>query len=335
VQLLRILRLILDPSPGDSGAGFVIDDVRVDVSPEPDGESPGRIMVGRVDLPHRPKVTADGYLVLPERERRQAEIALETAANLLAVEYGVKRRLSSPNPYVALEADTHDEREWLDSLRGILDGLDGIAQNLVPPRPDVLERSIEALDDRRDGVALMAEALAHEHATGRFHELLRVFERGFRLAAPTLGLPLADFLDQRLGYTAEEVEHWVSELRHPATHADVRQTFVLESDVRGVIARMHQAAFDVLMNKRDWATPSTDRRSLWRPNCFTTTAEGHVRALAGTQVTLGAQLLDRWAKYPLNLETRLVTPESWWPTPGGLGTRPGHFEVVAKADWDA
>lgn len=49
-------------------------------------------------LRYRPKVKADGGVVIPERERREAEIAIETAVNLMAISHGTHRSISSPTP---------------------------------------------------------------------------------------------------------------------------------------------------------------------------------------------------------------------------------------------
>jgi len=50
------------------------------------------------------------------------------------------------------------------------------------------------LADRADGLALLVEASGIRHASGRFHEYIRVFERAFGKASRLLALPLAEFL---------------------------------------------------------------------------------------------------------------------------------------------
>src|SRR6185503_17195257 len=125
---------------------------------------------------------------------------------------------------------------------------------------------IAALQDRVDGVALLAEALSHGHAMGQFHELVRLFERAFARSSNTLLDPLANFLAKAgQGYTRDEVETWVVKMRHLATHADVQPDFALEADVRPVLSRMLMAAYEVLFNKNTWQTPASGRRKVWKP----------------------------------------------------------------------
>ena len=151
----------------------------------------------------------------------------------------------------------------------------GFAPLLLEQLPSVrtlsrpLDVMAELLADRRDGIGLMAEALAHTHAMGRFHDLMRVFERAFALGPWDLVEPLAKFRrGSRLGYSKPEVSNW-SELRGPATHADRRSLVLTEPDLRRPVMRMEQAAYDVLLNKATWPDRSTRRRNRWRPTTDT------------------------------------------------------------------
>ena len=74
------------------------------------------------------------------------------------------------------------------------------------------------LSVRLDGVALLAEARAHEHASGRFHELVRLFEATFRRAGKGRVNPLTEFLASTdLDYTRQEIVVWIQQLRHGLT----------------------------------------------------------------------------------------------------------------------
>ena len=117
------------------------------------------------------------------------------------------------------------------------------------------------------GISLLAEALSHSHPTGRFHEILRLFERAFRCSSSTLIKPLTEFLSnaKNQGFSEPEIKNWVVTLRHPATHADRNKDFVLEAAIRPVVHRMEQATYDVLFNKEDWRNPSSTRREIWKP----------------------------------------------------------------------
>src|SRR5215208_4591272 len=63
------------------------------------------------------------------------------------------------------------------------------------------------LHERPDRVALLAEGRAHRHPTGTFHELIRLFERGFARPATRLLELLPEFLQAPFGYTDAEIRH--------------------------------------------------------------------------------------------------------------------------------
>lgn len=190
----------------------------------------------------------------------------------------------------------------------------GFRANHVPPSSDLDASVLSKLSDREDGVALLVEALSHDHAMGRFHEFIRLFERAFARSGKTLTSPLNEFLSSRFGYTTAELSRWFEELRDPATHADARTEFLLEADVRPVIDRMEQAAFDVLLNKALWRDPSTDRRDVWAPTAGSTNPRGGAFIVQGTTpVTYGA-ILDEYGAFPMDLSGVIAQrPGSWWP----------------------
>jgi hypothetical protein len=214
-----------------------------------------------------------------------------------------------------LLAETPEERAWLASCSGLETDFGGV--NRLPQQLTLDEATLGALADRTDGVALLAEALSHAHATGRFHELIRVFERAFALGPYDLIEPLTVFLQGgRFGFTGDEVRSWI-ERRQPATHADRRQEFVLEAGIRPVVARMEQAAYDVLLNKASWRNRSPERREAWHPKVGTTTPTGDFFMTKGMALSLETQALDAFRAYPLNLAASGVPniPPEWWPQP--------------------
>jgi hypothetical protein len=287
------------------------------------------VLVAHVPLKHRPKRTRSKEVVVPERERREARIAIESVANVLVVAEPGRRKLSSPNPYVAFRPESDEEYAWLQSSAGILGGLDGQARGGVGVSLPLNDELLGQVEDRWDGVALLAEAHAHSHPTGQFHELVRLFERAFQRPVSKLPDLLPEFLHPPFGYERSEIVHWVEVLRHPATHADVRRDFVLEADVRPVILRMEQAAVDVLLNKARWRDPSTVRRDAWLPTAGTRAPDGEAYAFQHTEVRIIGELSDRWGEYPLDLERRIRAPESWWPPPPVKITAPGPpLEVI-------
>jgi hypothetical protein len=184
------------------------------------------------------------------------------------------------------------------------------------------------LSDREDGVALLVEALSHDHAMGRFHEFIRLFERAFTRPAKTLTSPLNEFLSPRFGYTAAELSRWFEELRDPATHADARTEFLLEADVRPVIDRMEQAAFDVLLNKALWRDPSTDRRDVWAPTAGSTNPRGGAFIVQGTTPVTYGTILDEYGAFPMDLSGVITQrPGSWWPQTDTPESKTEEFEV--------
>ena len=265
-------------------------------------------------LRYFPKVTVKGDVVVPSRERARAEQAIERAANLISVAHGARRYIGSPWPPVAFIGETHEARAWLSRRRGLLHGRLQSGALRTRDRVALDATILNALADRDDGVALMAEALGNSHATGRFHEFIRLFERAFRKPAKLLVSPMVEFLWHRFGYTEAELARWVEELRDPATHADIRPNIVFEPDVRPVVARMEQAAYDVLLNKEKWRSPSTARRSLWQPNSGTTSADGAAFIIQHTTPVTEAQLLDEFGSYPMDMAAVVSKrPADWWP----------------------
>ena len=269
------------------------------------------VVAAEMGMRWRPKATRDRLVVVPDKARRQAEEAIETVANLIAVAERCKRTISSPLPSVAFMAEDAEERMWLESNSGIL-LQDGSSVSSVSQKFDV--SILDSLADRPDGVALMAEALSHDHPTGQFHEYLRVFERAFRLSSRKLVDPLSTFLAKTsFEYTRDEVSHWLVDVRHPVTHADQGQSFVLEAQVRPIIRRVEQATYDVLFNKADWRSPSSQRRAVWIPECGTTSQDHSMFIIQYRTPTMEFQLLDAFRAYPIDLRGVVVPiPEGAW-----------------------
>lgn len=288
-----------------------------------------RLLVGAATvLDYRPKVTADGEVVVPPSQREAAERAIERAANLIAVAQGCRRHIASPWPPVVFVATGEDGRDWLAGKSGLHHGRLQQQQLQTRERISLDESVLGQLDDREEGVALMVEALANTHATGRFHEFVRLFERAFARPAKLLTDPLAVFLDPRFGYDEAELGKWFEELRDPATHADARKEVLLERDVRPVIERMEQAAFDVLLNKATWRDPSPDRREIWVPTAGTFNADGGQFIVKGTTPVTTATILDEHGAFPMDLAGVIKErPESWWPQEDASTSRSEQFEV--------
>lgn len=335
VNLVRIAGLILKPSPEPFGRDFFTDGIRVQIEATPvvDG---GRwhIATAQVKLRHVPKRTGDGYVVIPDAARRRGTSAIEVVSNLLSLHHGCSRRLSSPSPYLAFEPETKDERKWLEESLGVLGGLAGQTQQSSGQSIPLTDDTFRALEDRWDGVALLADGRATDRLVSRFVYFLRLIERAFRLPAPLVVAPLLGFLDSRFGYTREELTHWMGQLRGSATHADRRNDLLVDAQVVPYLHRAEQAAWDVLMNKAVWRDPSPDRRAAWEPTSGLASPAGELVAMVGSTLSLQMSLFDRWREFPLELERHVTIPESWWPHPVETpAAEPATFLAVRKEDW--
>jgi hypothetical protein len=218
---------------------------------------------------------------------------------------------------VALVADSDEEQHFLDAAQGF--------GHKTQPDMSFLERMVPSdkmlatLNDRLPGVALLAEAYAHNTASGRYREWVRFFEAAFSREFTSLGKKLSQTLNPMLGYTRGEIEAWISK-RHPFIHADGKQatTLLMERDARGIARRMEQAALDILFNKRHWGTWSSERSEVWRPTAWTTgPIHGHV--VQPTEDTkIAFRIIDEFGIYPKG-SVSLRPPENWFFRHLGFG----------------
>jgi hypothetical protein len=184
------------------------------------------------------------------------------------------------------------------------------------------------VNDRLDGLSLLAEALSHSHHTGRMHDLMRVFERAFCQTSTPLIVPLSLFLTGTpANFTKDEVQTWLLRIRHPATHADRRNDFLLQSDVRKVTGRMQEAAYDVLLNKTVWRSVSCDRRNVWSPSAGSSSPDGGMFLTQGLDAKLEFQLLDDFGSFDRDMNGFFdkPLPEPWW-TGEQTGEERGHSQ---------
>ena len=329
MKLLRLAILTFKPKPEQDWRSWHLRTDGVELATlwadEPTDSELSLFVGATANLSERPPLNEDGFVIIPEEPLKDAEAVIEASANLIAVSERCNRTVSSPLPSIGFIPEDEESREWLDSTNGILWGVHGIAgMSGLSIDPDT---TLKLASDRLDGAALLAEALSHTHPTGKFHELVRLFERAFRLGPHSLVQPLREFLaGADMGYTLEEIKHWLEVLRHPATHADRRLEFVLESDVRPVIPRMTQAAYDVLFNKEDWRNPSPKRREVWRPTSGTRSASSDLFIVRGTPAVIETQAIDEVGSYPMHLGVTLNwerMPPQWWlgGAPKGEGSR--------------
>jgi len=315
VKLVRLALLTLDPMPKEMGlpelAFGAVSVSSFATNPAP-GSPPAILLAGTVPLEGRPAVDAERMIMVPQKEREQAEIALRVLANHLAAAHHARRTLSASMPYVAFEPESADERAWLDATNGIRRTQSMSVGSAL--RIPFDEETLRALTDRLIGVEFLAEALSQRSASGQFREYVRLFESAFGTGKMRrLKKPLAEFLggnNQR--FTLPEVTDWLDDKRHGGTHArGSRGGVMLESDFAPVIGRIEQAAFDVLLNKLEWGTTSVARRNVWRPQAGALGTEGDIFIVQGAEANINMTVTDAGG-LPIHFQGFLTLPEKWW-----------------------
>jgi hypothetical protein len=257
MKLLRFAEITYDPeiAPTWSHWDIGIDEVAVTFQPYlrgggyKEGERVQLHLVRAATHITLPEVNSEGLITIPAGPRRKCETAIEHAANMVAVFNRTRRRIASTALAAAISADTPEEQKQLDAVRGM------VHRNhlrLVSAGPINHSMALfDALTGRMDGVALMAEALAHNTASGKMRDFVRLFECAFQRQFSVLGKKLSQTLHPRFGYLREEIEEWISK-RDPLTHADSKRAkeILFDTDVHNIIHRVEQAAIDVLFNKK-------------------------------------------------------------------------------------
>lgn len=269
------------------------------------------LLTAKLALGAVPQKDDASRIVVPTAERERCEFAIDAICDLFSTFYGCSRSILSPAPCIALECEDAEEREYLETSRGILAAYtrESGARNEIPMQADLLT----SLSDRLLGVALLAEAYSGSES-GRYREFVRFFELAFRRAFTELSKTLHRFFESTpYGYTRSEIDRWVA-LRHPLSHADLRKTPIIgvTSDVRRHILRMEQAALDVLFNKASWGDKSLTRRAVWIPDARTTSENGHIVVKQGTKLALIFRIYDEFDVYPRVLQVTLSNIEASW-----------------------
>jgi hypothetical protein len=266
-----------------------------------------------VPLQQDPDINTDGYILVPEPERKQGEAAIEAFTNLLAVSTRSSRRIFSPTPYVALIPEAREVHDRLNRKKGLLLSIDGRGIVFAPfhvPREDCLTH----LFDRSEGITLLAEALTQDHAVGRAREFYRFFERAFACTDTYLSRLLKAFLNGTgHNFSATEINHWMT-VRGRTIHADRSEEFFLERDFRRISQRMEEAAYDILFNKEEWRSSSATRRQAFSIPIGTMSPDCRdIFKRPSVEAPLRVELLDAFGSYPLNLGIPLQgLPTDWY-----------------------
>jgi hypothetical protein len=268
-------------------------------------------------------------ITIPDEPRRKAEAALETTARLMAIDQQATHSLASPMPFIGFTCDDPAILVQLDGrivLQRTMLAHQGATTNLglfsdIDP---------QVLSDRLDGVALLAEALNTVAPLGRYLQLMRLFERAFRLGPGALTDPLANLLrPSPFNIDEAEVRSW-TDARAASAHADRREEFYLGSDVRPIVDRMLQAGYEVLMNKKLWRHASSDRRESWRPVAGSQGTGSDIFVTQRKEAKLNFQFLDGFDSYPLVLAGPFdsILPRAAWVVADDDGSR-----LRVKGEW--
>ena len=219
------------------------------------------LVIADLVLQEHPSMNENGLLEIDREALRRIAKSIEDFADIISIAGRRKRTIGSPQPPIALIAENANERSWLDKSKGIAD-LGFVRISFTQQfNFDITRMPPGSLDDRPDGMKLLADVFSQSWPTGRFRELWRFFERAFSAPTGRLIVPLADFLSQAdPRYTRSEIQKWVA-LRGPVVHGDRREEFALSVDVEPLLSRIEYAAYDVLIFKEQWRSISSLRRS--------------------------------------------------------------------------
>jgi hypothetical protein len=320
MKLIRLVMLYFHTEDNDQlPKNWAVSINDVNVSSQKIGNAPEiknkqrQLVFASIKLGKLPDKTDNNAIILQEEERRRTEHAIEAVANMFSIAERCQREISSASPCVAFQPENNDELNWLESSSGILVERDAMPDARFRLKLD--DELVKSLSDRLDGVALLAEALAHKHATGKYHEFVRLYERAFLLPVAQLEKKLSQFLTgANLGYTRDEIKRWI-QFRHPSIHADMKisQNLTLETDVTRYIPRMEQSAYDLLLNKNIWRDRGTERRNIWKPDIATTSSKYDLQLTQGKGAEFQFHVFDEFKAYPLDLNGILSPlPRGFW-----------------------
>jgi hypothetical protein len=255
----------------------------------------------------------DAPLVIPEEARHKAEATLETVVRLIAIDRQITHSLSSPMPFIGLASDDLDIMSQLDG-KTVSHSVTSTRQSAIVSLGLFSEIDPQILNDRLDGVALLSEALNSTTSLGRYMQLIRLFERAFKDSPWKLTKPLAELLaPSPFGIDEAEVTSWTS-ARDMSAHADRREEFHLDADVRPIVDRMLLASYEVLMNKKTWRDKTSERRDIWRPTAGPQGTGSAIFVTQGKGAALTFQISDGFEAYPMVLGGPFdaVLPRAAW-----------------------
>jgi hypothetical protein len=272
----------------------------------------GTLMIAVVELAGPPVVDETGRVNLDTDLRQRLDQTINGFAALRTIADRDRYFIRGVLPSIGIVGDL-----------GPLGGLEGREvttshMNAIQTVSDDFELSPEilaGLSDRLDGVSLLAEALSHSNALGRYAQLLRVFERAFHRGTGKYTVPLRELLaGSPHNFEKREIQRWIDD-RPYAIHADKKPTLLLQSDLRPHIPRMTEAAYDVLLNKLNWRSPDSERRDLYKPLRGTSDPDGGLFMTRGAAFSMSLELLDLFGEFSLFAKGNIQVPFGLWAMP--------------------
>lgn len=240
--------------------GRIIDIKPLHISHEEKGKQT-LLMNAEIILRNKPIVNEKNEIIIPKDESRELISAFKIYSNLISVANNCIVGLSGPTPSIGFIFESDEEKLFLDNTNGFEASL-GLIVNFSGIFFDEIYQ--DQLLDRVEGVSFLATANAQSDNVARFHEYIRLFERAFAASTYTLAKLMYEFISsiKGLDYTFNEIQDWMVETRHGATHADSRDNFIFSQDLNNDIERIKQLAYFVLFNKKIWHNQNTERRDL-------------------------------------------------------------------------
>ncbi|WP_353251000.1 hypothetical protein [Salinisphaera sp. T31B1] len=331
MKLLRFAKFYLSKEPHQEWAENKktnIGDVTITIVSVERTENKVRLLVYgeiSIDLPN----IGHGMVEIPVVEREKCENALGFLANLIACQAWCSREIGTVLPPVMLVIESDEDKKHLEKAEGISQDI-RLSRFQPYIAPDIIHTLVSD-DDRREGVMLLAEALAHSNSSGKYRDLVRLFESAFQKPCKQLSGKLRQFLNPKMNYKKQEIDSWFS-LRNGASHGDIGQApkRIIEADVSQIVPRMEQAALDVLFNKNYWHRFDKCRRDLWRPESFTTSPSLEDMHLSGSPGII-MTFIDSYRVYYLKEDIphllEEARPANWWPEIPYTRSRPPKLKV--------
>lgn len=268
------------------------------------------IIIATIKLDRFPQIDDKNQIIIPETERKVLEFFIENSGNIISVSTNMPRSILSPDPNSGIIHENNEERLWLEKSNGILIKMPN-QPSAINEDPIPIYQFMNELSDRYDGLALLCESINTNHASGKFKEYIRIFERAFTKSSKNLITPLTNYLKPLdLNYLHDEIDNWI-EIRGGTSHADRDRVFY-EYDVIPVLGRVKTAALDILFNKTNWRSNDSARRSLWKVPSGPLDRNMGLFITQGKNVKINFHILDDFGVFGRDFSSLNNSPNDWY-----------------------